>query len=139
MTDQAVLDHIGGTAYAGKVTSMMPVPEGWFVRTETRETKPGEEPCFSGPRWHPMIGWGTVETLDRRGIPFNSVEPLFLDITGVTHSSEYRWMSSAGATDEDGWRTSVSIDVVPPEATREALERLNNPDVTSSDDSHPRT
>ncbi|MFD6243503.1 MULTISPECIES: hypothetical protein [Streptomyces] len=126
MTDQTVRDHVNGRKYGGKVLSTLPAPEGWLVRTEVSATKKGETSISEGETWHPVIAWGHVEAMDRAGSRTDRLEPLFMDGIGtVVHTSEFRWSQSAGEVDADGWRTLVSVDVVPPREMRERLERLN--------------
>ncbi|MFF2650572.1 hypothetical protein [Streptomyces sp. NPDC058045] len=125
MTDQTVYDHVHGLEYGGKIVSTLPAPEGWLVCTEVRQTKRGEDPTTEGETWHPLIAWGHVETMDRTGDPVSRLEPLFLeDFGAVVHASEFRWLHSAGHTD-DGWRTSVTVDVVPPKEMRQRLDSMN--------------
>jgi hypothetical protein len=111
----AVEDHENGIRYGGRILSLIPAPEGWFVGTQlsqySRETK---ETTRDTPQLFPLIGWALVDAMFRGGSRETRVEPLFLGDSGsVTHSTEFRWRHGAGDVDEDGWRTSVAVNVIP--------------------------
>lgn len=111
----AVEDHENGIRYGGKILSLIPAPEGWFVGTQVsqynRKTKETEH---GAPQVFPLIGWALVDAMFRGGDRETRVEPLFLGNSGaVSHASEFRWREGAGDVDEDGWSTSVDVEVIP--------------------------
>lgn len=113
--DKAVEDHVKGIRYGGKILSMIPAPEGWFVGTqvthynrETRETAPGT------PRIFPLIAWAHVDAMFRDGERSARIEPVFVAESGsITHETEFRWREGAGDVDNEGWRTTVAVEVIP--------------------------
>ncbi|MFE5218409.1 MULTISPECIES: hypothetical protein [unclassified Streptomyces] len=114
-TRNTIEDHENGIRYGGKILSLIPAPEGWAVGTQTvqycRKTKKTE---LGTPRVFPLIAWALVDAMFRGGERKIHVEPLFLDESGtVTHATEFRWTLGAGDVDEDGWRLSVSVEVLP--------------------------
>lgn len=111
----AVEDHEKGIRYGGKILSLIPAPEGWFVGTQVsqynRKTKETEH---GTPHVFPLIAWALVDAMFRGGDRETRVEPLFLSDSGaVLHATEFRWREGAGDVDEDGWSTSVAVDVIP--------------------------
>jgi hypothetical protein len=119
----AVEDHMNGIRYGGKILSLIPAPEGWFVGTQvSRYNSKTRETDYDEPKVAPMIAWALVDAMFRDGSLGTQVEPMFLSGSGsVTHTSEFRWMENAGDVDQDGWRTSVAVEVLPaPGATANA-------------------
>ena len=111
----AIEDHENGIRYGGKILSLIPAPEGWFVGTQVsqynRKTKETEH---GAPRVFPLIAWALVDAMFRGGDRMTCVEPLFLSDSGAAmHATEFRWREGAGDVDEDGWSTSVAVDVIP--------------------------
>jgi len=111
-----VEDHMNGIRYGGKILSLIPAPEGWFVGTQVsqynRKTKKTEH---DEPKVRPLIAWALVDAMFRDSDRKTQVEPLFLDNSGtVTHTTEFRWREGAGDVDQEGWSTSVAVEVLPP-------------------------
>ncbi|WPO69919.1 hypothetical protein [Streptomyces sp. KN37] len=113
MTDRkAVEDHDNGIRYGGKILSLIPAPDGWFVGTQVTQHKGGEIER-SAPQVHPLIAWALVDAMYQGGDRVTRVEPLFLNRGTITHESQFRWNEGAGDVDEEGWRTLVAVDVIP--------------------------
>ncbi|WP_328946940.1 hypothetical protein OG259_41165 [Streptomyces sp. NBC_00250] len=111
-----VVDHLNGERYGGKVLSLIPAPEGWFVGTQVSQLKGGTE-TYEEPKVYPLLAWVLVDAMFREGDRKTQVEPLFLTEVEIVHATEFRWQQGAGDVDEDGQRTLVAVDVIPaPEA-----------------------
>lgn len=110
-----VEDHQNGIRYGGKILSLIPAPEGWFVGTQvSQHNRKTKETEHGTPQVFPLIGWALVDAMFRDGSRETQVEPLFLSGSGtVMHASEFRWREGAGDVDEDGWSTSVTVEVIP--------------------------
>jgi hypothetical protein len=115
MPSNAVEDHENGTRYGGKILSLIPAPEGWFVGTQVSQyNHKTKERTHCAPQVYPLIAWALVDAMFRGGDRETCVEPLFLRRSGaVTHASEFRWQEGAGHVDEDGWRIAVDVEVIP--------------------------
>ncbi|NGO43791.1 hypothetical protein [Streptomyces ureilyticus] len=111
----AVEDHENGIRYGGKILSLIPAPEGWFVGTQvSQHNRKTKETTHDTRQIFPLIGWALVDAMFRGGSRETQVEPLFLSDSGaVTHATKFRWEQGAGDVDEDGWSTSVTVDVIP--------------------------
>lgn len=111
----AVEDHENGIRYGGKILSLIPAPEGWFVGTQvSQHNRKTKETEHGAPQVFPLIAWALVDAMFRGGNRETRVEPLFLSASGdVTHATEFRWREGAGDVDEDGWRTLVAVEVIP--------------------------
>jgi hypothetical protein len=111
-----VEDHKNGIRYGGKILSLIPAAEGWFVGTQiSQHNRKTKETEYGDPKVRPLIAWALVDAMFRDGDRSTQVEPLFLGDSGaVTHSTEFRWREGAGDVDEEGWSTSVAIEVLPP-------------------------
>lgn len=108
-------EHVNGTRYGGKILSVIPAPEGWFVGTQVKQKnrKTGETD-HGDPKVGPLIAWALVDAMFRDGARATRLEPMFLSDTGsVTHEGEFRWMEGAGNVDPDGWSITVSVQVIP--------------------------
>ncbi|MDT0608821.1 hypothetical protein [Streptomyces lancefieldiae] len=117
MTDNRdpVQDHLNGISYGGKILSLIPAPQGWFVGTQvSRYNRKTRETEHDTAKVGPLIGWALVDAMFRDGARSTQVEPLFLSSSGdVTHMTEFRWREGAGDVDEEGWSMSVAVDVIP--------------------------
>ncbi|MFF8948334.1 hypothetical protein ACF09I_06095 [Streptomyces sp. NPDC014940] len=111
----AVEDHMNGVRFGGKILSMIPAPEGWFVGTQVKHyNRKTKETAHDAPKVCPLIAWVLVDAMFRDGSREIRVEPAFLNATGsVTHESAFRWSEGAGDVDPDGWSTTVAVDVIP--------------------------
>ncbi|MFI8303689.1 hypothetical protein ACIF80_09590 [Streptomyces sp. NPDC085927] len=111
-----VEDHMNGIRYGGKILSLIPAPEGWFVGTQVkRRNRKTRETDDETPQVRPLIAWALVDAMFRDGHRETRILPAFLGDSGnITHASEYRWMEGAGDVDPDGWSTLVAVEVLPP-------------------------
>ncbi|MFD3972938.1 hypothetical protein [Streptomyces cyaneofuscatus] len=108
-----VEEHESGTRYGGKILSMTPAPEGWFVGTqEERIHRKSRQVEREEAKVFPLIAWVLVDAMFRGGDRKTQVEPLFLSDTGITHETHFRWSLGAGEVDGD-WRTLVAVEVIP--------------------------
>ncbi|MFF9118312.1 hypothetical protein ACF09Y_22380 [Streptomyces massasporeus] len=115
----AVEDHMNGISYGGKILSLIPAPEGWFVGTQVSQyNRKTRETTHEDPKVHPLIAWALVDAMFRDGNRSTQVEPMFLSGSGsITHATEFRWREGAGEIDQDGWSTSVNVEVIPAPGT----------------------
>ncbi|MFE8961774.1 hypothetical protein [Streptomyces iakyrus] len=111
-----VEDHLNGIRYGGKILSLIPAPEGWFVGTQVKNyNRRTRETEYDEPKVRPLIAWALVDAMFRDGSRETRVEPVFLsDSGGATYASAFRWREGAGDVDQEGWSTTVAVDVIPP-------------------------
>ncbi|MFF0486742.1 hypothetical protein [Streptomyces sp. NPDC004435] len=107
-----VADDEDEDRYGGKILSVIPAPEGWFVGTQVSHLKGGAE-TYEEPKVYPLIAWVLVDAMFRDGGRATQVEPLFLTEVGIAHTTEFRWQQGAGDVDDEGQRTLVAVDVLP--------------------------
>lgn len=101
--------------FLARILSIAPIPPGFRVRVRHSEWLPGEPQKTTERHEFPVIGWATVQPVDREAV---YVEAVFLWNGDPIHTSEYRRVWSNLKPDPGEPKQTVGIEVIHPEEIR---------------------